>query len=163
MAFEGLTEKLQHTFKKLRGKGKLSEKDVKEGMREVKLALLEADVNFLVVKDFIKKVTDRAVGSEVMDSLTPGQQLIKIVREELIELMGNTPSKVVFSPSGVTVIMLVGLQGAGKTTAAAKIAKYLEKHYGKHPLLVACDVYRPAAIKQLHVWAIRPVSFFQWG
>ncbi|HQD41203.1 MAG TPA: signal recognition particle receptor subunit alpha, partial [Bacillota bacterium] len=151
MAFEGLTEKLQNTFKKLRGKGKLSEKDVKEGMREVKLALLEADVNFLVVKDFIKKVTDRAVGSEVMDSLTPGQQLIKIVREQLIELMGTVPSKIVFSPSGVTIIMLVGLQGAGKTTAAAKIAKYLEKHHGKHPLLVACDVYRPAAIKQLHV------------
>ena len=164
MAFEGLTEKLQHTFKKLRGKGKLSEKDVKEGMREVKLALLEADVNFLVVKDFIKKVTDRAVGSEVMDSLTPGQQLIKIVREELIELMGNTPSKVVFSPSGVTVIMLVGLQGAGKTTAAAKIAKYLEKHYGKHPLLVACDVYRPAAIKQLHVVGDKAgIPFFSMG
>ena len=151
MAFEGLTEKLQNTFKKLRGKGKLSEKDVKEGMREVKLALLEADVNFLVVKDFIKKVTDRAVGSEVMDSLTPGQQLIKIVREQLIELMGTVPSKIVFSPSGVTIIMLVGLQGAGKTTAAAKIAKYLEKHNGKHPLLVTCDEYRPAAIIQLLV------------
>jgi signal recognition particle subunit SRP54 len=151
MAFEGLTEKLQQTFKKLKGKGKLSEKDVKEGMREVKLALLEADVNFLVVKDFIKKVTDRAVGSEVMESLTPGQQLIKIVKEQLVELMGSVPSKPVFSSSGITTIMLVGLQGAGKTTAAAKIAKYYEKHHGKRPLLVACDIYRPAAIKQLHV------------
>ena len=151
MAFEGLTEKLQQTFKKLKGKGKLSEKDVKEGMREVRLALLEADVNFLVVKDFIKKVTDRAVGGEVMESLTPGQQVIKIVKEQLVELMGSAPSRPVFSSSGVTKIMLVGLQGAGKTTAAAKMAKYFEKRSGKSPLLVACDIYRPAAIKQLHV------------
>lgn len=151
MAFEGLTEKLQQTFKRLKGKGKLSEKDVKEGMREVKLALLEADVNFLVVKDFIKKVTGRAVGSEVMESFTPGQQIIKIVNEELTRLMGEVPGKIVFSPRGCTKIMLVGLQGAGKTTAAAKIANYLKKHNGKSPLLVACDVYRPAAIKQLKV------------
>ncbi len=151
MAFEGLTEKLQQTFKKLRGKGKLSEKDVKEGMREVKLALLEADVNFLVVKDFINKVTERAAGSEVMDSLTPGQQVIKIVNQQLVELMGGTSSKPVFSSRGITKIMLVGLQGAGKTTAAAKLAKYFEKHNGKHPLMVACDIYRPAAVKQLHV------------
>jgi signal recognition particle subunit SRP54 len=151
MAFEGLTEKLQQTFKKLKGKGKLSEKDVKEGMREVKIALLEADVSFLVVKDFIKKVTERSVGSEVMDSLTPGQQVIKIVNGQLVELMGGTPSKPVFSHRDVTKIMMVGLQGAGKTTTAAKIAKYFEKHNGKHPILVACDVYRPAAIKQLQV------------
>lgn len=151
MAFEGLTEKLQQTFKKLKGKGKLSEKDVKEGMREVKLALLEADVNFLVVKDFIKSVTERAVGDEVMESLTPGQQVIKIVKEQLVELMGSVPSRPVFSSSGVTKIMLIGLQGAGKTTAAAKMAKYFMKYNGKNPILVACDIYRPAAIEQLHV------------
>src|SRR5690554_3498569 len=151
MAFEGLTEKLQQTFKKLKGKGKLSENDVKEGMREVKIALLEADVNFLVVKDFIKKVTQRAVGGEVMESLTPGQQVIKIVNQQLVELMGSVSSKPVFSQKGLTSIMLVGLQGAGKTTAAAKLAKYFERHNGKRPLLVACDVYRPAAIKQLQV------------
>lgn len=151
MAFEGLTEKLQQTFKKLRSKGKLTEKDVKEGLREVKLALLEADVNFLVVKDFIKKVTERAIGSEVMESLTPGQQVIKIVNEELIQLMGGEPSRINFSSKGITKIMLVGLQGAGKTTAAAKIARYIKKHSSKNPMLVACDIYRPAAIKQLQV------------
>lgn len=151
MAFEGLTEKLQQTFKKLRGKGKLTEKDVKEGMREVKIALLEADVNFLVVKDFIKKVTDRAVGGEVMESLTPGQQVVKIVNEQLVELMGTSPVRPVFSQRDVTKVMLVGLQGAGKTTAAAKLAKYFERHNGRHPLLVACDVQRPAAVKQLQI------------
>ena len=147
MAFEGLTEKLQQTLRNL---GQAScPKDGRHG--EVRLALLEADVNFLVVKDFIKKVTDRAVGGEVMESLTPGQQVIKIVKEQLVELMGSAPSRPVFSSSGVTKIMLVGLQGAGKTTAAAKMAKYFEKRSGKSPLLVACDIYRPAAIKQLHV------------
>jgi len=151
MAFEGLSQKLQQTFKKLKGKGKLSPKDVKEGMREVKLALLEADVSFLVVKDFIKKVTERAVGGEVMESLTPGQQVIKIVNEELTNLMGAVPSRMTFSSKGPTKVILVGLQGAGKTTAAAKIAYYLKKHKGKNPLLVACDIYRPAAIKQLKV------------
>lgn len=151
MAFEGLTEKLQLAFKKLKGKGKLAEKDIKEGMRDVRLALLEADVNFLVVKDFIKKVTERGIGSEVMESLTPGQQVVRIVKEQLTELMGNVPSKPSFSSSGITKIMLVGLQGAGKTTAAAKMAKYFEKHSGRKPLLVACDIYRPAAINQLHV------------
>jgi signal recognition particle subunit SRP54 len=151
MAFEGLSEKLQSTFKKLRGKGKLSEKDVREGMREVKLALLEADVNFLVVKDFIKNVTDRAVGNEVMESLTPGQQVIKIVNDQMTELMGRTPSRIVFSQTGPTKIMLVGLQGVGKTTAAVKLAYHLKKNNGKNPLLVACDIYRPAAIKQLQV------------
>jgi signal recognition particle subunit SRP54 len=151
MAFEGLSQKLQQTFKKLKGKGKLSEKDVKDGMREVKLALLEADVNFLVVKDFINKVIERAIGSEVMESLTPGQQVIKIVNDELTELMGGVPSRMAFSPRGITKIMLVGLQGAGKTTAAAKLAYYLKKYNNKNPLLVACDIYRPAAIKQLQV------------
>ncbi len=151
MAFEGLTEKLQFAFKRFRSKGKLSEKDIKEGMREIRLALLEADVNFLVVKDFIKKVSEGAMDSTVMESLTPGQQVIKIVKEQLTELMGGTPSKPVFSSTGITKVMLVGLQGAGKTTAAAKIAKYFKKHNNKNPILVACDTYRPAAIKQLHI------------
>ncbi|MCX7903736.1 MAG: signal recognition particle protein [Caloramator sp.] len=150
MAFEGLTHKLQETFKKLRGKGKLSEKDVKDAMREVKLALLEADVNYKVVKDFINTVTERAVGHEVMDSLTPAQQVIKIVHEEMIKLMGGTESKINISPKPPTVIMLVGLQGAGKTTMAAKLALHLRKN-NKHPLLVAADIYRPAAIKQLQI------------
>ncbi len=164
MAFEGLTEKLQQTFKKLKGKGKLSERDIKDGMREVKLALLEADVNFLVVKDFISQVSRRAVGSEVMESLTPAQQVIKIVNQELTRLMGEVPSKIVFSPRGSTRIMLVGLQGAGKTTAAAKIGHYLRKHNGKNPLLVACDIYRPAAIKQLHVAGERAgIAVFSMG
>jgi len=150
MVFEGLAEKLQSTLQKLKGKGKLSEKDVKEAMREVKLALLEADVNYKVVKDFVKKVTDRAIGLEVLESLTPGQQVIKIVNEELTSLMGATQSKINFSPKPPTIIMLVGLQGAGKTTTGGKLAGQLKKG-GKRPLLVACDVYRPAAIKQLHV------------
>ncbi|MDO6354114.1 signal recognition particle protein [Caloramator sp. CAR-1] len=150
MAFEGLTHKLQETFKKLRGKGKLSEKDVKDAMREVKLALLEADVNYKVVKDFINVVTERAIGQEVMESLTPAQQVIKIVHEEMIKLMGGTESKINISPKPPTVIMLVGLQGAGKTTMAAKLALHLRKN-NKHPLLVAADIYRPAAIKQLQI------------
>ncbi|HHY78637.1 MAG TPA: signal recognition particle protein [Clostridiales bacterium] len=150
MAFEGLASRLQDTLKKLRGSGKLSEKDVKEAMREVKLALLEADVNFKVVKDFISRVTERAVGQEVMESLTPGQQVIKIVNDELTQLMGSTQSRIVFSPKPPTVIMMVGLQGAGKTTTCGKLALNLKKQ-GKNPLLVACDIYRPAAIKQLRV------------
>lgn len=150
MAFEGLSSKLQETFKKLRGKGKLTEKDVKEAMREVKMALLEADVNYKVVKDFIKAVSERAVGQEVMESLTPGQYIIKIVNEELVNLMGNTESKINVSGTPPTVIMFVGLQGAGKTTMAGKLALHLKKH-NKKPLLVAGDIYRPAAIKQLQV------------
>lgn len=150
MAFESLADKLQNTFKKLRGKGKVSEKDLKEAMREVKLALLEADVNFKVVKDFIKNVSERAAGSEVMESLTPAQQVIKIVNEELIALMGSEEQKIKISPKPPTVIMMVGLQGAGKTTTSAKLAGLFRKQ-GKRPLLCACDVYRPAAVKQLQV------------
>lgn len=150
MAFDGLASKLQDALKKLRGKGKLSEKDIKEAMREVKLALLEADVNYKVVKNFIKNVTEKCMGNEVLESLTPGQQVIKIVNEELTELMGSTESTLNSSTSGLTVIMLVGLQGAGKTTMAGKLALHLRKR-NKRPLLVACDVYRPAAIKQLQV------------
>lgn len=150
MAFEGLTSKLQETIKKLKGKGKLSENDIKEAMREVKRALLEADVNFKIVKDFIKKVSEKCLGNEVMESLTPGQMVIKIVNEELTALMGKTESKINYSDTGITVIMLVGLQGAGKTTMCGKLALSLKKK-NKKPLLVACDIYRPAAIKQLTV------------
>ncbi len=150
MAFENLSSKLQDVFKKLRGKGKLNEKDIKEAMRIVRLALLEADVNFKVVKSFINSVSERAIGKEVLDSLTPGQQVIKIVNEELTKLMGSTQSKITFSSRPPTVLMLVGLQGAGKTTTCAKLSGYLKKQ-GKNPLLVACDIYRPAAIKQLQV------------
>ena len=150
MIFEGLSDKLQNTFSKLRSKGKLTEKDVKDAMREVKLALLEADVNFKVVKDFIKKVQERCVGQEVMKSLTPGQHVIKIVNEELTTLMGDVQSKIMIASKPPTVIMMVGLQGAGKTTTAGKLGGYFKKQ-GKKPLLVACDVYRPAAIKQLQV------------
>lgn len=150
MAFESLTDKLQNTFRKLKGKGKVSEKDLKDAMREVKLALLEADVNFKVVKDFIKQVTERASGAEVMESLTPAQQVIKIVNEELVSLMGGTEQKLNISPKPPTVIMMAGLQGAGKTTTAAKLGGLLKKQ-GKRPLLCACDVYRPAAVKQLQV------------
>ncbi len=150
MAFENLSNKLQEVFKQLRGKGKLTEADVKAAMREVKIALLEADVNFKIVKRFINNVTERAIGSEVMESLTPGQQVIKIVNEELIELMGSTQSKLTFANHPPTVYMMVGLQGAGKTTTSGKLAGLLRKQ-GKKPLLVACDVYRPAAIKQLQV------------
>ena len=151
MAFEGLSDKLQDTFKKLRGKGKLNEKDIKEAMREVKLALLEADVNFKVVKTFIKNISEKCVGSEVLESLTPAQQVIKIVNDELTNLMGGSESKIDFSGVGPTVIMLVGLQGAGKTTMSGKLALQLRKNHNKKPLLVACDIYRPAAIKQLEV------------
>lgn len=150
MIFEGLSDKLQGALGKLKSKGKLTEKDVKDAMREVKLALLEADVNFKVVKDFIKKVQERCVGQEVMTSLTPAQHVIKIVNEELTSLMGDVQSKVMISSKPPTIIMMVGLQGAGKTTTSGKLGNYLKKQ-GKKPLLVACDVYRPAAIKQLQV------------
>ena len=148
--FQGLVDKMTEAFKKIRGKGKLTEADVKAGMREIKLALLEADVNYKVVKDFIKTVTDRAVGSEVLESLMPAQQIVKIVNEELCALMGGTQSKLNISPKPPTIVMMVGLQGAGKTTHAAKLAGMYKKQ-GKRPLLVACDIYRPAAIKQLEV------------
>lgn len=150
MAFEGLTEKLQSAMKKLSGRGKLSEADVKAAMREVRMALLEADVNFLVAKDFVKKVTERTVGAELEKSLTPAQQVIKIVSDELTELMGGTNARLTWSSSPPTVFMLCGLQGAGKTTMAGKLARYLSKQ-GKKPLLVACDIYRPAAIRQLQI------------
>ena len=164
MAFEGLADKLQETFKKLRGKGKLSEKDIKEAMREVKLALLEADVNFKVVKTFVKNVSEKCVGSEVLESLTPAQQVIKIVNDELTDLMGGSESKINFSGVGPTVIMLVGLQGAGKTTMAGKLALQLRKDKNKKPLLVACDIYRPAAIKQLEVVGKQiDIPVFQMG
>ncbi|MCL2386767.1 MAG: signal recognition particle protein, partial [Defluviitaleaceae bacterium] len=150
MAFENLGEKLQNAFKKLRGKGKLSEADVKEAMRDVRLALLEADVNFRVVKDFVASVTERAVGHEILESLNAGQQVIKLVHEEMIALMGSSQSQLTFSSKPPTVYMMVGLQGAGKTTSSGKLAGLLRKQ-GKRPLLVACDIYRPAAIKQLQV------------
>ena len=150
MAFEGLAGRLQETLNKLRGKGKVSEEDVNAAMREVRLALLEADVNFKVVKDFISRVKERAVGQEVLRSLTPGQQVIKVVNEELTELMGGQISKLNLSPKPPTIIMMVGLQGAGKTTHTGKLAKHLLK-LNKQPLLVAADIYRPAAIKQLQV------------
>lgn len=150
MAFESLSNKLQDVFKRLTGKGKLTEKDVKAAMREVKLALLEADVNFKIVKSFINKVSEKAVGIEVLEGLNPGQQVIKIVKDELIDLMGNSQSKLTFSPKPPTVYMMVGLQGAGKTTTVGKLAGQLRKQ-NKKPLLTACDVYRPAAIKQLEV------------
>lgn len=150
MAFESLSNKLQEVFKQLRSKGKLTENDVKTAMREVKIALLEADVNFKIVKQVIKKVTERAVGTEVLEGLNPGQQVIKIVNEELIDLMGTTQSKLTFANRPPTIYMMVGLQGAGKTTSSGKLAGLLRKQ-GKNPLLVACDVYRPAAIKQLQV------------
>ena len=148
--FDSLSEKLNNAFKRFRSKGKLTEADVREGMREVRQALLEADVNYKVTKDFIKTVTERAVGSEVMESLLPGQQIVKIVHEELIRLMGDANSKLVISPKPPTVVMTVGLQGSGKTTHCAKLAG-MYKRQGKRPLLVACDVYRPAAIDQLKV------------
>ncbi|MGM0380198.1 MAG: signal recognition particle protein [Bacillota bacterium] len=148
---DNLSEKLQETFKKLKGKGKLKEKDVKAAMREVKLALLEADVNFKIVKSFVKKVKKRAVGKEVLESLTPGQQVIKIVNEELTNLMGEELKPIEYSSETPSIIMMAGLQGAGKTTTTGKIAKLLKEKDGKKPLLVACDVYRPAAIKQLKV------------
>ncbi len=150
MAFDNLTTKLQDVFKKLRSKGKLTEGDVKEAMREVKLALLEADVNFKIVKEFVNNVTEKAIGGNILEGLNPGQQVVKIVHDEMIDLLGTTQSKLTFSSKPPTVFMLIGLQGAGKTTAAGKLAGQL-KRQGKRPLLVACDVYRPAAVKQLQV------------
>ena len=150
MAFEGLTEKITAAFKKLRGKGRLKETDVKEAMREIRMALLEADVSYKVVKDFIKSVSERCVGSDVLESLTPAQMIIKIVNEELCVLMGSDAKHITINPAGPTVVMLVGLQGAGKTTNGSKLAG-LMKRQGKNPLLVACDIYRPAAITQLKV------------
>ena len=152
MAFDGLSEKLQAVFKQLRGKGRLTEKDVQAAMREVKLALLEADVSFKIVKEFVATVTEKAIGNDVLESLTPGQQVIKIVNEELVNLMGGTNSRLTMANRPPTVYMMVGLQGAGKTTAVGKIAAQLKKQ-GKKPLLAACDVYRPAAVKQLQVLA----------
>lgn len=150
MAFEGLTEKLQGALKKLSGRGKLSEADVKTAMREVRMALLEADVNFLVAKDFIRKVTERCVGADVLESLTPSQQVVKIVSEELTQMMGGTVSRLTWSSAPPTVFMLCGLQGTGKTTMCGKLGRMLKKQ-GKKPLLVALDIYRPAAIDQLKV------------
>ena len=150
MAFEGLTEKISATFKKLRGKGRLKEADVKEAMREIRMALLEADVSYKVVKDFVKSVSERCVGSDVLESLTPAQMIVKIVNEELTKLMGSDIKHITINPNGPTVVMLVGLQGAGKTTNGSKLAG-LMKRQGKRPLLVACDIYRPAAITQLKV------------
>ena len=150
MAFEGLTEKLNHAFRKMSGKGKLNEQDIKEGMREVRMALLEADVNYKVAKDFIKRVTEKCSGAEVLDSLTPSQQIVKIVNDEMVQLMGGSVAKLTWSPSVPTIYMLCGLQGAGKTTMCAKLAGYLIKQ-GKKPMLAACDIYRPAAIRQLQV------------
>ncbi|MBU8907040.1 signal recognition particle protein [Desertibacillus haloalkaliphilus] len=149
MAFEGLAERLQNTLTKIRGKGKVTEADVKEMMREVRLALLEADVNFKVVKQFVSAVKERAVGQEVLKSLTPGQQVIKVVNEELTELMGGEQSKVAVANKPPTVLMMVGLQGAGKTTTTAKLANHLRKSQNRNPMLVAADIYRPAAINQL--------------
>ncbi|MGE5455002.1 MAG: signal recognition particle protein [Methylocystaceae bacterium] len=150
MIFEGLSERLQQTFHRLRGKGKLNEEDVNEAMREVRLALLEADVNFKVVKEFVARVKARAIGQEVLNSITPGQQVVKIVYDELTELMGGNQTRLTIASKPPTIIMAVGLQGSGKTTSCAKLAKHLQSQ-GRRPLLVACDIYRPAAIKQLQV------------
>ena len=150
MAFEGLTEKISSAFKKLRGKGRLKESDVKEAMREIRMALLEADVSYKVVKDFTKSVTERCVGTDVLEALSPAQMIVKIVNEELVKLMGSETKHITINPNGPTVVMLVGLQGAGKTTNGSKLAG-LMKRQGKNPLLVACDIYRPAAIQQLKV------------
>ena len=163
MAFEGLTAKLNAAFKKLRGKGRLSESDIKEAMREIRLALLEADVSYKVVKDFVKSVSERCVGKDVLESLTPAQMIVKIVNEELIALMGSENQRITISPKSPTVVMLVGLQGAGKTTNGAKLAGLFKKQ-GKRPLLVACDIYRPAAIKQLEVVGAQlDIPVFQMG
>ena len=164
MAFEGLTEKLSAAFKKLRGKGRLSEADVKESMKEIRMALLEADVNFKVVKQFVAAVTERAVGTDVLESLTPAQMIVKIVNEELTALMGGESTKLTISSRPPTVVMLVGLNGAGKTTNGAKLAGFLKKQQGKRPLLVACDTFRPAAITQLEVVGAQvDVPVFQMG
>ena len=163
MAFESLSDKLNATFKKLRGKGRLTETDVNEAMREVRLALLEADVSYKVVKDFVKRVSERAKGAEVMESLTPAQMVVKIVNEELRALMGSENRKLNISSKSPSVCMLVGLQGAGKTTNGAKLAALMKKQ-GKRPLLVACDVYRPAAIKQLETVGEKlGIPVFQMG
>ena len=163
MAFEGLTEKLSAAFKKLRGKGRLSEADVKEAMKEIRMALLEADVNFKVVKQFVATVTERAIGADVLESLTPAQMIVKIVNEELTNLMGGESTKLTISPTPPTVVMLVGLNGAGKTTNGAKLAGFMKKQ-GKRPLLVACDTFRPAAITQLEVVGQQvDVPVFQMG
>ena len=151
MAFEGLTERLQNAISKLRRKGKVSEADVKEVMREIRLALLEADVNFKVVKDFVKTVRTRAVGAEVLESLTPAQQIVKIVNEELVKVMGQEASPLNKAPKIPTIIMMVGLQGAGKTTTAGKLALKLKEEQHARPLLIAADVYRPAAVDQLKI------------
>ena len=150
MAFEGLSEKLQSAFKDLKGQGVVTEKDFDNAMRAVKMALLEADVNFKVVKDFVATIKDKALGAGVLSSLTPDQMVVKIVKDEMVEMMGSTGSKLTYSPSGFTVLMLVGLQGTGKTTTAGKLAAWL-KQTGKHPMLAACDIYRPAAIDQLEI------------
>ena len=163
MAFEGLSEKLNNVFKRLKSRGKLNESDVKEAMREVRLALLEADVSYKVVKDFVAKITEKAVGEEVLNSLTPAQQVIKIVNDELCELMGNSNAKINMPSKPPCIIMMCGLQGSGKTTHSAKLAKYL-KAQGHRPLLVACDIYRPAAIDQLKkVGAQAGVKVFEMG
>ena len=146
MAFEGLTEKLSAAFRRLRSKGRLTESDVKEAMREIRLALLEADVSYKVVKDFIRTVSERCVGSDVLEGLNPAQMVVKVVNEELTRLMGSENQKITMASNGPTIVMLVGLQGAGKTTNGAKLAGWFKKAQGKRPLLVACDVYRPAAI-----------------
>lgn len=164
MAFEGLTEKLTSVFSKLRGKGHLTQADVKEAMREIRLALLEADVSYKVVKDFISTVTERAIGEDVLESLTPAQMVIKIVNEELTALMGGEAARLTIASKPPTIVMMVGLQGAGKTTNAAKLAAYIRGKNGRRPLLVACDVYRPAAIKQLEVVGAQlDIPVFQRG
>ena len=164
MAFEGLSEKLSAAFKKLRGKGRLSESDVKEAMREIRLALLEADVSFKVVKQFVAQVTEKAVGADVLEALSPAQQIIKIVNQELTDLMGGSAAKLTISSKPPTVVMMVGLQGAGKTTNGAKLAGLMKKQNGKRPLLAACDVYRPAAIQQLEVVGKQlDIPVFQMG
>ena len=163
MAFESLTEKLSNAFKKLRSKGKLTESDVKEAMREVRLALLEADVNFKVAKDFTNRVTEKAIGAEILESLTPGQQVVKLVNDELVELMGGAAARIAVPNRPPCIIMLCGLQGSGKTTHAGKLA-YMMRKEGRHPLLVACDVYRPAAIEQLKVVGAKAgVEVFEMG
>ena len=164
MPFEGLTEKLSAAFKKLRGKGRLSEADVKEAMKEIRMALLEADVNFKIVKEFVAKVSERAVGADVLESLTPAQMIVKIVNEELTALMGGESTKLTISPKPPTVVMMVGLNGAGKTTNCAKLAAFMKKQYGKRPLLVACDTFRPAAIDQLETVGRQvDIPVFQMG
>ena len=161
--FASLGERLNHIFSKLTKRGKLTELEIKQAMREIRVALLEADVNYAVAKDFIQKVTDKAIGEKILESLTPGQQVVKIVHEQLIELMGSTNAKLAVAPNPPTVIMMCGLQGAGKTTMCGKLA-YMLKKQGKKPLLVACDIYRPAAIQQLKVVAQNAgVEFFEKG